>query len=133
MTAQISDRLLYQGKQHEIYGEPLNAYLGQMKNRPRFQVASTALWRGYLCKWAIEDGKLFLLSLQGILENDEVASIKTLFPESSGRVHADWFSGRVGIGPNASPGAPCPRTMPPGRLSSRSPMLTLALVLIYVR
>ncbi|OGB69822.1 MAG: hypothetical protein A2486_04440 [Burkholderiales bacterium RIFOXYC12_FULL_65_23] len=93
MTAQISDRLLYQGKQHEIFGEPLNAYLGQMKNRPRFQVVSTALWRGYICKWAIEDGKLFLLSLQGILENDEIVSIKTLFPESSGRVHADWFSG----------------------------------------
>ncbi|PRD64032.1 ankyrin repeat domain-containing protein [Malikia granosa] len=93
MTAQISDRLLYQGKQHEIYGEPLDAYLGQLKSPLRFQVASTALWRGYLCKWAIEDGQLFLLSLQGILENDEVASIKTLFPESSGRVHADWFSG----------------------------------------
>lgn len=93
MTAQISDSLFYQGKQHQVYGEPLNAYLGQMKNCPRFQVASTALWRGYLCKWAIEDGKLFLLSLQGILENDEIASLRTLFPESSGRIHADWFSG----------------------------------------
>ncbi len=95
MTAQMSDSLLYQGKQHAVYGEPLGAYLGKMKNPPDFMVVSTALWRGYLCKWAIEDGRLFLLSLQGILENDEVVSIKTLFPESSGKVHADWFSGML--------------------------------------
>lgn len=93
MTAQIADKLIYQNRQQALYGEPLSAYFRQHGLSPGFKSVCTGLWRGYLCSWKIKGGKLWLIDLQGILENDEVASMETFFPGNNDSVFADWYSG----------------------------------------
>ena len=93
MTAQIPDRLIYQNRRQSLYCEPLYDCFRQQRINPRFRAVCTALWRGYLCTWQIKDRKLWLIDLQGILENDEVVSMETFFPGHDGAVLADWYTG----------------------------------------
>ena len=83
MTAQIPEGLVYWGGQGFIQSNPLERYFEQNPPRPPFVPEHTANWLGYGASWAIEDGRLYLLEMEG--------SICTREPDGSAR-HSSWCS-----------------------------------------
>jgi hypothetical protein len=97
MTAQIAEKLLYQGQRVAMLTNPLNDYFAMGGFNPRFESRSTALWRGYVGGWEIVDDRLYLVSLDGTLEDGTDATLETVFPGFPDRVFAHWYSGTVRI------------------------------------
>lgn len=97
MTAQFPERLTYRGEKMVLYTKPLREYLDESCAKIRFRANSSALWRGYVGSWEIADGQLFLIGLDGTLENGAKATLSTVFPNASGRVLAYWYSGTLRI------------------------------------
>jgi hypothetical protein len=97
MTAQIAEKLLYQGQRVAMLTNPLNDYFAMGGFNPRFEFRSTALWRGYVGGWEIVDDRLYLVSLDGTLEDGTDATLETVFPGFPDRVFAHWYSGSVRI------------------------------------
>ena len=95
MTAQIAEILHYQGRKQRMCTEPLGDYFALAGISPGFVFSSTALWRGYVGEWDIQDGRLYLIKLSGTLEGDKPASLETFFPGYPDRVFAHWYSGQV--------------------------------------
>ena len=98
MTAQIGEKIIYNGDEYHIATEPLNPYLE--KHNIEFKAYWTACWRGYYGSWEIEDDKLYLIDLRANLpindkETKEVG-IDYLFPGQE-KVFADWFTGEIRI------------------------------------
>jgi hypothetical protein len=77
MTAQVSERLIYGGKEIALFSNPLSLYLQQTGTS--FESPHTACWRGYVGTWEIiESGgveRMYLVSLE--------------------KVFAHWFSGEL--------------------------------------
>lgn len=97
MTAQISERLIFEGQQVALLSNPLSDYFALGGRDPGFQSTSTALWRGYVGTWGVTDDRLYLVALQGLLKSGEEANLASVFPEFADRVFAHWFSGRLRI------------------------------------
>ncbi|WP_276657147.1 hypothetical protein [Thauera aminoaromatica] len=97
MTAQIAERLLYQGQSLSMCSNPLGDYFAMGGERPRFQWGCTALWRGYVGQWEILNDHLYLLALHGTLEDGTSASLATVFPDFPDRVFAHWYSGALRV------------------------------------
>lgn len=115
MTAQIPESLVYLGERLRLCSQPLDTYLKLLgPRRPRFAATSTALWRGYIGAWRIEDDRLMLVALKmytrpggGWVEDDDESGgspddeaeeagehdLRWLFPGVDGPVFADWYSG----------------------------------------
>jgi hypothetical protein len=95
MTAQVREKLIYNGVTHWMASEPLSDYL---KTRPeiRFAIASTACWRGYCGTWEIIDDELYLVELEGKIKGYVPVGVSHIFP---GRdyVFASWFTGSIRI------------------------------------
>ncbi len=61
---------------------------------------SSACWRGYVGTWQIKkdsDNKkrLYLISINEMLESGEEATLEKLFPDNPKGVFAHWFSGTI--------------------------------------
>lgn len=97
MTAQIAERLLYQGREVAMCTNPLSDYFAMGGYTPRFESNCTALWRGYVGRWEIVDERLYLIELHGTLEDGTEASVATIFPDFPERVFAHWYSGTIRI------------------------------------
>lgn len=97
MTAQISEKLIYEGQNLSMCTNPLEDYFAMGGDRPRFESNCTALWRGYVGTWKIVDGRLYLIKLLGDLEGGGEASLATIFPDYHDRVFAHWYSGTIRI------------------------------------
>ena len=97
MTAQIAERLHYQGEDVAMCTNPLSDYFAMGGFNPRFESNCTALWRGYVGSWEIVDDRLYLVGLTGTLEDGAEASLATIFPEFPERVFAHWYSGTIRI------------------------------------
>jgi hypothetical protein len=98
MTAQVSERLLYEGKAAvPLRSTPLTPWLQQQGKADIFQWTNTANWRGYVGTWEIADDRLHLVGLTGRLKDGSAASLDALFPNSGGRVLATWYSGTLCI------------------------------------
>ena len=95
MTAQISEILHYQGRKRRMCTEPLGDYFALADIKPGFEYSSTALWRGYVGEWDVQDGRLYLIKLTGNLEGGQPASLEAFFPGFPNRVFADWYTGQV--------------------------------------
>ena len=95
MTAQIAERLNYQGEDVAMCTNPLGDYFAMGGFNPRFESNCTALWRGYVGRWEIVDGRIYLVELNGTLEDGTEASVGTIFPDFSDRVFAHWYSGTI--------------------------------------
>jgi hypothetical protein len=96
MTAQFEEHLIYQGETFGLAAEPLRAWLERRKNKHiRFRIRNTACIRGYKGTWEIIDDRLYLANIRGHLHDNSEATLTTLFPESTDRVFADWFTGEV--------------------------------------
>jgi hypothetical protein len=97
MTAQIAENLLYEGDTVSMCTEPLAEYFFLSGNYPSFAANCTALWRGYVGSWEIKDHRLYLVGLEGTLEDGTDVSLATLFPDFPERVFAHWYSGTIRI------------------------------------
>lgn len=97
MTAQIPERLRYQGEDVAMCTNPLSDYFTLGGVNPRFESNCTALWRGYVGSWEIVDDHLYLIGLNGTLEGGADASLATIFPDYPDRVFAHWYSGTIRI------------------------------------
>ena len=61
MTAQISDKIIYNGKECKMHSNPMESYFAKYPaKRPKGDVQSTALWRGYVATFEIRDNQLCL-------------------------------------------------------------------------
>lgn len=116
-TAQVGERLIYNGDTIEMNCCPLSSYPNssiltsqQMFNNKGY--VCTACWRNYVGSWIIQNGKLYLLnirnafyvfsSVKSLAEygvsfrvGSEYADLKRLFKGKyiNGKVFADWFTG----------------------------------------
>jgi hypothetical protein len=97
MTAQFEEKLRYEGKDESMLTNPLCDYFAMGGVDPRFKWNCTALLRGYVGRWEIIDGRLYLVELHGTLENGDEASVATIFPDFPDRVFAHWYSGTIRI------------------------------------
>lgn len=97
MTAQIAERLRYQGEQFAMCDHPLGCYFSMAGISPGFEMSSTALWRGYVGTWEITDGRLYLVALWGTLHGGSEVCLATFFPDFPTRVFAHWYSGTIRV------------------------------------
>ncbi len=95
MTAQISEKLLFEGEKHAMCTNPLGDYCALGGELPRFASNCTALWRGYVGTWEIINDRLYLIELHGELESGQDADLETVFPGYGERVFAHWYSGVI--------------------------------------
>ncbi len=96
MTAQFSENLIYQGKELTLCAEPLGPFLKSAASTVKFHATSTALWRGYIGTWAIENERLYLVKLSGRVEatgGTREVGLEALFPDYPAGVFAHWFTG----------------------------------------
>lgn len=100
-TGQGGELVIYNGETLTMLSEPLEIYLRNNEPRQRFHPSlengcSTALWRGYVGLWRIQDGKLLLVDVY--VCGERTRSIKgTIFKNQDGEIYADWFTGELFI------------------------------------
>jgi hypothetical protein len=97
MTAQIGEKLICEGREVRMCTEPLADYFTLGGHRPEFESNCTALWRGYVGTWEVVNDRLYLVGLEGILEDGSEATLETVFPGYPERVFAHWYSGTLRI------------------------------------
>ena len=88
MTAQIGEKLIYDGRQVSMCSEPLGDYFAFGGRNPEFESNCTALWRGYVGTWEIVGDRLDIVSLSGTLKDGTEATLETVFPGYPDRVFA---------------------------------------------
>lgn len=96
MTAQTKDILIYNNEELLIACEPLEGYLEKIQLPHKLVAPSTACWRGYYSKWAIDNKKLFLIEWRGFILDWQKVGIDYLFPDEE-FVFAKWFTGEIRI------------------------------------
>lgn len=96
MTAQVSERLIYGGKEIPLFTNPLSLYLKQTGTS--FVSPHTANWRGYVGTWEILefDGveRLYLVNLSAHKTYEELLTLSDIFPGYD-KVFAHWFTGEL--------------------------------------
>ena len=97
MTKQISETLLYEGETAKMHIPPLHDYFTLAGIAPNFSAPHSALWRGYVGRWEIIDGRLYLVGLKGTFWDRTEVSVATFFPDFPDRVFAHWYSGTIRI------------------------------------
>ena len=103
MTAQVPEKLIYQGKTYSLCEVPLNCALSSIRISHSFSAPSTALWRGYVGTWTIEQDRLYLTDITGHVVRGEQwhqLGMVQIFPEFPNGLFAHWYTGelRVPIG-----------------------------------
>src|ERR1035437_5760323 len=100
MTAQSTEKIVYNKRKVRMETEPLATYLGSHKGETSFFAVSSGCWRGYVGTWEIKDEKLYLIDIDGYAEVAPNAygpvGINYLFPNQQ-RVFAEWFTGEIKI------------------------------------
>lgn len=99
-TVQTRDPLSIESKEGYIEEKPAWPLL---KNRNlEFEILSTGNYCGFNSSWLIESNALYLVSFSGRLKGQGPSGLQTndidlkwLFPESGGKVLADWFTGNI--------------------------------------
>ena len=92
MTAQIHEKLKYQGQSLNLASEPLSSYFKQAGISPP-RGSCTALWRGYVGTWEIVDKRLYLIGMESPF--GLTTTMSELFPGYSDRVFAHWYTGKL--------------------------------------
>ena len=92
MTAQVSESLSYDGEDYAMCTEPLSDYFRKGGKDPGFTSMNTACWRGYIGDWEITEDRLYLIDLEGTLEDGTEATLESVFPGFPDRVFAHWYS-----------------------------------------
>lgn len=99
-TAQFSELLEYNGKPERMFAVPLEGYFSAGHPKPDMfrGPMCTACWRGYVGKWKIMDGYLYLVSLhQCCSQSPKEFPLDGVNPEWKSPVKASWFTGTLRI------------------------------------
>lgn len=111
-TAQDPDVLIYNGKNYDLFSNPLeDFYAGNKNKRPNFWVEPNAVSsgnrRGYIAAWKIIDDKLYLTKIDSWFCDQRIktksgcrkVALRDLFGAKviDGRVAATWFSGDLRV------------------------------------
>lgn len=96
MTAQARDILIYNKEELYMAAEPLENYLKTVRLPHKLVAPSTACWRGYYSKWAIDNKKLFLIKWDGYILDYLKVGMNYIFPGEE-IVFANWFTGEIRI------------------------------------
>jgi hypothetical protein len=93
MTTQMFDKIKYEGTEYNLASTPLEGYFAESgKERPKFTGFRTDCFRGYVARWEVEDGKLYLSGMDMKSQTD--ATFASLFPPGE-KVFASWVSGEL--------------------------------------
>lgn len=93
MTAQLSETLYYKGEVLSLCSTPLGPYIATTQHPLKLVSPHTALWRGYVGTWSIEDGRLYLIDVVGHAPDGVTVGLKDFFPNATDGVFAHWFTG----------------------------------------
>ena len=98
MTAQVSETLIYHGKDLMMFSNPLDPYL--RATGIHFVSPHTANWRGYKGTWEIKGTEetrqgLYLVKLKAHRSYEDVVGLAEIFPGFPDGVFAHWFSGVI--------------------------------------
>jgi hypothetical protein len=108
-TPQAPDRIIYEGKVHMLFANPLESLYDSGPKRPNFftwpKSISSGNWRGYVATWKIEDGLLHLTQIDSWIcdsadsDNCKQADLKELFGEKfkNDKIKAEWYTGELRI------------------------------------
>ena len=98
MTAQVSEKLLFEGEELSLCNEPLELFIEKNPMTVPFMAPHTALWRGYVGTWAIEAERLYLKSIVATIESEkgfEDVGMERVFPQYPDGLFAHWFTGEL--------------------------------------
>ncbi|ADE53320.1 hypothetical protein [Coraliomargarita akajimensis] len=101
-TGQFPDVIEYKGKERALLTNPLDDFFLWNYEWPDFHEIfpdgqSTACWRGYIAKWEIADGVLYLKSVKSCHSDKEVELSQIIQRRDTNRIKADWYSGILRI------------------------------------
>jgi hypothetical protein len=97
-TAQQPDILIYKGKKHSIYTNPLEVYFKKHPDkRPKTSIISTGNWRGYVATFEIIDSMLLLRDIEVVGEDGKNglrarSAMDEVFPGQKAMA-LEWFNG----------------------------------------
>ncbi len=101
-TAQYPDKLIYNGKEYKLHSNPMEEYFKtNPEKKPKSDIMSTALWRGYVATFEIADNSLLLKDIQikvrkTTSKESFATEWKSVFKDvvpGEERLKIDWFSG----------------------------------------
>lgn len=96
MTAQLRERLFYNGEEFGMAEEPLANYLISNKVSIVPKIMNSSCWRGYFGKWELRDNRLYLFELEIFSDSILKEGLKHLFPKQI-EVFASWYSGIIRV------------------------------------
>lgn len=100
-TAQMPEKILYEGESGFLFTNPLETYFNKDNPRPEFAAPHTACWRGYIGLWEIREGTLYLVDIKAWMRDREgkatPVEFEALFPGKTKPMKADWFTGTLRI------------------------------------
>jgi len=71
-TQQVKDLLIIQGKHLYTYDTPSPSEAFPKLKIPQFHSVSTANYKGYVATWAVFQEQLYLIGLEGLIEDEEL-------------------------------------------------------------
>ena len=114
MTMQIPDAVIYNDVTYETGAYCADLFMPYLeKHHIELFADCSAIWRGYVATWKIENGMLYLVEIYAnvtdakghikcqkgtilSLLSDEAVGMDYFFPDQS-KVFADWYSGNLPI------------------------------------
>lgn len=97
MTFQRPEILRSDSLEFAIQGEPLGNLFALGYAGPTMRIETTDCWRGYQGTWEFIDDRLYIVGLQGLIDNGDPASLADFFPEQPDRAFAHWYSGTLTV------------------------------------
>ena len=98
-TAQYPDKIFYNNKEYSLLTNPLEKYFEKNEDkRPKGGVISSALWRGYIATFEVNENQLFVKDINIQIWNEKSDSsewksvINEVFPQIEQR-KIEWFNG----------------------------------------
>ena len=95
-TEQAREIVTYAGQRHSMLERPLNDFLRRLPKIPRFDIPSTANYKGYTADWEVRNSRLYLGSFSATT-NRHPFSLTLLVPDRKLPILADWYSGPIHI------------------------------------
>ena len=100
-TAQIPERIVYEGTEGFLFTNPLESYFSKENPRPEFASPHTACWRGYVGAWEIREDTLYLSDIKAWMRDEDgkaaPVGFEKVFPGKSKPLKAEWFTGTLRI------------------------------------
>jgi hypothetical protein len=110
-TAQEPDILIFKGKNHDLFSNPLEQYFKDKSKRPQFWIAPMTMkssnWRGYVAAWEIINDQLYLSKIDSWFCEPSIKTkdschqvvLSELFGKNvvDNKVSANWFTGKLRV------------------------------------